>query len=147
MTLHFSPLLLNRYFSTSSSLHCAGLLWKRNSLETVWAIERQALQTRGYRQLSLKGAQRMGENYFSSLCNRAWRRSDKADSILELDSLVSLQHPLAQNIFFPSFSSCAQCPRASLCPVPTKGLPSCINSGAAWQHQTMREFHFQTFKL
>lgn len=40
MTLHFSPLLLNRYFSNSSSLHCVGLLQKRNSLETVWAIDR-----------------------------------------------------------------------------------------------------------
>lgn len=142
MTLRFSLLLLNRYFSSSSSLHCAGLLQKRNSLEAVWAIERQALETRGCRQLSLKETQRMGENYVSSLCNRAWRRSDKADSILELDSLVSLQHLSAQNIFFPSFSSYAQCPPASLCPVLSKGLPSCINSAAAWQHQTVREFSF-----
>lgn len=126
----FFTLLLNRYFSTSSSLHCAGLLQKRNSLEAVWAIVRQALQTRGYRHLSLKETQRMRENYFS-LCNRAWRRSDKADSILELDSLVSLQHLSTQNIFFPSFSSCAQCPPASLCPAPSKGLPSSINSEAA----------------
>lgn len=142
MTLHFSPLLLNRYFSNSSSLHSAGVLQKRNSLETVWAIDTQALQTRGYRQLSQRETQRMGENYFSSLYNRAWRRSDKADSILELDSLVSLQHLSAQNTLFPSLSSCAQCPPASLCPVPSKGLHSWINSGAAWQHQTMRKFYF-----
>lgn len=76
----------------------------------------------------------MGENYYSSLCNRAWRRSDKADSILELDSLVSLQHPSAQNTFFSQLFI--------LGTVPTCLPVSCPDQGAAQLHQTMREFYF-----
>lgn len=61
-----------------------------------------------------------------SFCNRAWRRSDKADSILELDSLVSLQHLSAQNIFFSQFFI--------LCTVPTCLSLSCPEQGAAQLH-------------
>lgn len=53
-TLRFSSLLFSGYFSNSSRLHCAEILQKSNALSSVRTIDRQALQTRGYRHSPLR---------------------------------------------------------------------------------------------
>lgn len=119
-TAFFAP-SLNRYFSTFSTMlgfYKRGIPWR------LWPTGRQALQTRGYRLLSLKETQKMGENCFS-LYNRAWRRSDKADSILELDSLVSPASFSSENIFSQL---------VILSPVPTCLPLSCAKPGANQLH-------------
>lgn len=125
MTLHFSPLLLNRYFSTSSVSTVLGF-YKRGIPWRLYGLQTDRLYKPGVTGSYLWKKHKRWEKMTSLFTIEHGEEVIRQIPFLNL-ILWCPQHLSAQKTFFPSLSCCAQCPPASLWPDPSQGLPSCID--------------------